>query len=48
LGYRVEPAELVRFRTHGVDARYLRKLAESGYSNLTPEKIVKLRTHGVD
>ena len=48
LGYQLPARELVQFRIHGVDAAYLKRLAGSGYANLTPEKIVKLKIHGVD
>jgi hypothetical protein len=48
LGYRFTPGELIDLRNHGVDARYLKRLHDSGMQNLTESQIAQLRAHGVD
>ena len=47
LGYRVELADLVRARDHGVSAGYVRELKALGYDNLPLDEVIRLRDHGV-
>lgn len=48
LGYRFTPRELIDLRMHGVDARYLKNLKDSGMPNLSEPQITQLRMHGVE
>ena len=39
--------ELVKLRTHGISAGFVRRLADAGYKQLSVDELVRIKIHGM-